>query len=135
MEDKITSEIGAILVVKDENGRRQAFVDMNTGKVLESGGLSLEYLQNAYDTQVGKIEERNEEAKEQLINTVKSGRRFIAIFGLIALVAGIVLFSVFPSYTETPMMSGIAMGAFIVGLICAFFAVFEGWRIKKYKNL
>jgi len=135
MTEELMSHIGVIMVVKNRDGRRKAFIDVNTGEVLNDGELPIEYLQSEYNKQMNKLRLSDTEIKRKLVTNIEFERKFTLIFGIIGLMSGAVLFSIFSSSSENPTMSGVAIGALITGLMFLAIVVFQGLKIKKYKKL
>jgi len=135
MTEELMSHIGVIMVVKNRDGRRKAFIDVNTGEVLNDGELPIEYLQSEYNKQMNKLRLSDTEIKRKLVTNVEFERKFTLIFGVIGLMSGVILFSIFPPSSENPTMSGVAIGALITGLMFLAIVVFQGLKIKKYKKL
>ena len=135
MTEELMSHIGVIMVVKNRDGRRKAFIDVNTGEVLNDGELPIEYLQSEYNKQMNKLRLSDTEIKRKLVTNIEFERKFTLIFGIIGLMSGAVLFSIFSPSSENPTMSGVAIGALITGLMFLAIVVFQGLKIKKYKKL
>jgi len=135
MTEELMSHIGVIMVVKNRDGRRKAFIDVNTGEVLNDGELPIEYLQSEYNKQMNKLRLSDTEIKRKLVTNIEFERKFTLIFGIIGLMSGAVLFSIFSSSSENPTMSGVAIGALITVLMFLAIVVFQGLKIKKYKKL